>query len=239
MEKTIETSYEGSDGKKYHYEVFDNYLPAEEFDKIRYLLLPTAEERLEILKNQSEISGRQVNWTYTPNVVNLPEEVSIPESEIDPEFRLEALQEKSDEELSIALNQLIHTAANYKEKTQDWRLIYLVHMIYDYTITSPFFNNIIAPFDSLLDIKTLIRIKINMYPNTETMKEHGMHSDYPFSHKSGVFYINTCNGYTRLEDDTKIDSVANRILLFDASRPHTPSTTTDQSVRMNINFNYF
>ena len=58
-------------------------------------------------------------------------------------------------------------------------------------------------------------------------------------HKTGIFSINTCNGYTKLEDGTKIDSVANRMLLFDASRPHTPSTTTDQTVRVNINFNYF
>ena len=66
-----------------------------------------------------------------------------------------------------------------------------------------------------------------------------MHVDYPYSHKAAIFYINTCDGYTKLEDGTKIDSVANRMLLFDASKPHTPSDCTNQSVRVNINFNYF
>ena len=189
------------------YEVVDNFLSVSEFDKLRYLLLPTAEERLLILKEQDKmLEGKQVLWQYTPNVVTIPKSKT--------------------------------TATPYKE-IQDWKLFYLVHMIYDHTIVSPFFNNIISPFDNLLDIKTLIRIKINMYPNTETMKEHGMHSDSPFPHKAGILSINTCNGYTKLEDGTKIDSVANRMLLFDASRPHTPSTTTDQTVRVNINFNYF
>ena len=78
-----------------------------------------------------------------------------------------------------------------------------------------------------------------MYPNTETLKEHGMHTDYNYPHKASILYINTCDGYTKFEDGTKIDSVANRMLIFDGSKLHTSSTTTDQPVRMNINFNYF
>ena len=78
-----------------------------------------------------------------------------------------------------------------------------------------------------------------MYPNTETLKEHGIHIDYSFPHKAGILSINTCDGYTKLEDGTKIDSVANRMLLFDASNPHNSSTTTNQPVRVNININYF
>ena len=78
-----------------------------------------------------------------------------------------------------------------------------------------------------------------MYPNTETLHEHGTHIDLPFSHKAGILSINTCDGYTKLEDGTKIDSVANRMLLFDASTLHCSSTTTDQPVRVNININYF
>ena len=78
-----------------------------------------------------------------------------------------------------------------------------------------------------------------MYPNTEKVHEHGEHADYSWKHKTALFSLNTCDGYTKLEDGTKIDSVANRMLLFDASTPHTSSTCTDQPVRVNINFNYF
>ena len=126
-----------------------------------------------------------------------------------------------------------------KKGTEDWRLFYLAHLVYDHIPLSPLFNPIMTYCNELLDIKSLIRIKINLYPNTEIVKEHGMHTDYDFSHKAAILYINTCDGYTKLEDGTKIESVANRMLLFDGSKLHTPSTCTDQSVRMNINFNYF
>ncbi len=122
---------------------------------------------------------------------------------------------------------------------EDPKLFYLAHLIYDHTILSPFHNKIIPHFHEPLDIKSLIRIKINMYPNTQSVQEHGMHIDYKFSHKAGILSINTCDGYTKLEDGTKVDSVANRMLLFDASKEHSSSTCTNQPVRMNINFNYF
>lgn len=131
-----------------------------------------------------------------------------------------------------------YTPSVATRKIEDWRLFYLTHTVYDYTICSPFYEKIV-PHCKLLDLKAIIRIKINMFPNTETLKEHGMHIDYDFPHKAALFSINTCDGYTKLEDGTKIDSVANRMLLFDASNPHTSTTTTDQTVRMNINFNYF
>ena len=115
---------------------------------------------------------------------------------------------------------------------------YFSHMVYKYTILSPLYDKIL-PHCELLKFKALIRIKFNMYPNTEILKEHGMHTDYEFSHKAGILSINTCDGYTKLEDGTKIDSIANRMLIFDASNLHAPSTTTDQPVRVNINFNYF
>jgi len=132
-----------------------------------------------------------------------------------------------------------YTPSVATRKIEDWRLFYLTHIVYDYTICSPFYEKIV-PHCKQLDFKAIIRIKINMFPNTETLKEHGMHIDYDFPHKGALFSINTCDGYTKLgEDGTKIDSVANRMLLFDASKPHTSTTTTDQTVRMNINFNYF
>ena len=125
------------------------------------------------------------------------------------------------------------------DSTSNWRLFYLSHVVYEHTILSSLYEKIIPHCWEQLDIKSLIRIKINMYPNTQNVHEHGMHSDYDFNHKAAIFYINTCDGYTKLEDGTKIDSVANRMLLFDASTPHTSSTCTDQPVRVNININYF
>ena len=41
-----------------------------------------------------------------------------------------------------------------------------------------------------------------------------------------------------LEDGTKVDSVANRLLLFNSSLNHNSSTTTNAKGRYNININY-
>ena len=140
-----------------------------------------------------------------------------------------------------------HTPAGYAvnrdfkkpDSTRNWRLFYLTHMIYSDTITSPYYERILSHCCEQLDIKSLIRVKINMYPNTEKIYEHGMHFDYHFPHKGAILSINTCDGYTKFEDGTKIDSVANRLLLFDASKLHSSTTTTNQPVRINININFF
>ena len=124
-------------------------------------------------------------------------------------------------------------------KEGGWKHFYMCNTIYKRgIIRSPLYNELIPVFNQL-EIKALIRIKMNLYPNTEKIHEHEQHIDYPYSHKAGILYINTCDGYTKLADGTKIDSVANRMLLFDASTPHCSTTTSDTTARFNINFNYF
>jgi hypothetical protein len=134
----------------------------------------------------------------------------------------------------------VNYARGYVEKTpgkENWRLFYLTHLVYKHVVLSPLYEKI-RPLLEPLNIKALIRIKLNMYPNTEILKEHGMHTDFDYSHKIALLSINTCNGYTKLEDGTKIDSIANRMLLFDGSTLHSSTTCTDQPVRVNININY-
>ena len=91
---------------------------------------------------------------------------------------------------------------------------------------------------ALLNCRSLMRIKANFYPYTETLREHGKHADFDFPHYAAIYSLNTCNGFTRLSDGTKIDSVANRMLFFDGSTLHNSSTTTNAKGRYNINFNY-
>ena len=89
-----------------------------------------------------------------------------------------------------------------------------------------------------LNATTLIRAKVNLYLKTPKIIEHAQHRDCKFSHKGAIIYLNTCDGYTRLEDGTKIESVENRLLLFDASQLHNSTTTTNAVGRYNININY-
>ena len=116
---------------------------------------------------------------------------------------------------------------------------YFFHFIYsDFQIRSSFFN-IIAPILDKIECKSLIRIKCNLYPRTEKFEIHKKHVDYPFKHKGAIFYINTNDGFTILENDIKIESIENRILFFDSSENHSSTSTTNEKSRININFNYF
>ena len=101
-----------------------------------------------------------------------------------------------------------------------------------------FLDLFIERFKQLNIYRALMRIKINMYPCNDVMHEHAKHTDMPWKHKGALFSLNTCDGFTRLYDGTKIPSVANRIMFFDPSREHNSSTTTDASARYNINFNF-
>ena len=118
-------------------------------------------------------------------------------------------------------------------------LFYMTHLLYEMNApTSPLYDNLLPLLDKL-EVKSLMRIKANLYPNTETLHEHTMHIDYNFPHTGAILSLNTCDGYTKLKDGTKIDSVANRVLLFDPSEEHCSTTTTNVSARININLNYF
>ena len=122
---------------------------------------------------------------------------------------------------------------------QPWNW-YQTHLVYvDNHARSQHYEEIANIFlPKLKDLRSLMRIKANFYPHTETLREHLPHTDYEFKHTAAIFSVNTCVGFTRLEDGTKIDSVENRIIFFDGSISHNSSTTTTSSARWNINFNF-
>ena len=103
---------------------------------------------------------------------------------------------------------------------------------------SSFYQKMSPIVNSLTNFRALIRVKVNFYPRTDELYEHGRHVDYDFENKGAILSLNTCDGFTRLEDGTKVDSVANRLLLFDPSKKHNSSTTTGIEGRFNININY-
>ena len=77
------------------------------------------------------------------------------------------------------------------------------------------------------------------YPRTEKLEIHKPHFDYTYKHKGAIFYVNTNDGKTILDKNKQIDSVENRLLLFEPHFLHKSTSTTNAKVRININFNYF
>ena len=179
------------------YEVIDNFLDKEYFDKLVNFLVQ--EER-----GEREDGNIEMPWYFQSSI-------SYPKGH------------------------------NKWAPSENSNLFYMTHMFYEYhTPRSNFYGNIIPLLTKLEELKLhgLIRVKGNFYPNTEILHEHPMHIDYDFSHSGAILSLNTCDGYTKLKDGTKIDSVANRILLFDSSEKHCSTTTTNVPARINLNINY-
>ena len=116
---------------------------------------------------------------------------------------------------------------------------YFTHNIFsDYETKSPLFDDIIPILDKL-KVKSLYRIKINMYPQTHKIIEHGQHVDANFKCNVFLLSLNTCNGYTRIGKNTIIPSTENEGIFFKSDILHNSTTCTDKNIRLNMNFNYF
>ena len=97
--------------------------------------------------------------------------------------------------------------------------------------------NLIKPMTEKLNMKALLRSKVNLYYKTVKRVDHNVHVDMPFSHKGALLNLNTNNGGTVI-DGKSYKSVANQVLLFDASKPHHSFTQTDEELRFNMIVNY-
>jgi len=98
---------------------------------------------------------------------------------------------------------------------------------------------LISPFIHQLKMNRVIHIKANLTTKTPKILEHGYHTDHPYHPaKTAVYYVNTNDGYTKFETGEKVESVANRIVIFDSSIKHTGTTCTDKFARYVINMNW-
>jgi len=126
--------------------------------------------------------------------------------------------------------------------------IFFHTIYYNKTPCSPLYNLHFLPIMEALDVAVLLHIRVNLNTrllepylsdfHTDTKKE--IRKDSIASQwMTSVFYINTNNGYTELEDGTIVESVANRLASFPANTEHRVVTQTDEPARYVINFNYY
>ena len=169
--------------------------------------------------------------------------------------RNEITNDSSNESMDITDNYLNskyfdHLNSNLNSNTFPWfwtQKVYGVNDIHNYHFSHVFYKDnrihsqmwfpLIENFISLLKPKSLIRIKANLTMRTEKQIIFEKHIDQEFDCKVAIFYLNSNNGYT-LINNKKIKSIKNRMLFF-PNCAHTSSTTTDQPNRIVINFNYF
>ena len=120
-----------------------------------------------------------------------------------------------------------------------------IHNLYfNYAPTSEFLKTV-EPILRKLNPISIGKIKANLLTRTPNIIENSFHVDTLFSEEkmkqltTSIFYVNTNNGYTKFEDGTKVESVANRMVTFPANMKHTGTSCTNERTRVVINFNYF
>ena len=108
----------------------------------------------------------------------------------------------------------------------------------DNKINSNYFE-LLEPLLLKLNIKSLVRLKLNSTFKENTIKNFNLHTDVPFICNTAIFYLNTNNGKTIFKNQKEIESVENRIIIFPSNLEHTGTTHTDTTYRMVLNLNYF
>ena len=91
-----------------------------------------------------------------------------------------------------------------------------------------------------LKCNSIINIKLNSTNYATKIKEGTYHCDYNIKCKTAIYYLNTNDGYTKFQKDNKIiESIENRMVIFNSNLKHLGTNTTDSKRRLVLNFNYF
>jgi hypothetical protein len=97
--------------------------------------------------------------------------------------------------------------------------------------------NLWIPCIQKLKCYSLNRIKANLTQRTVFHRKTKHHIDIKDMF-TAIFYINTCNGYTRFKKGSNVKSVSNRMVIFDSNLQHSGVTCTNGKVRVVVNFNF-
>ena len=103
--------------------------------------------------------------------------------------------------------------------------------------TKSYYYSLLDACQNKLGVKKLVRIKANLNTRTLFHRKTGWHYDFE-DMTTSILYLNTNNGWTAIKGYGKVESVANRMVIFDSNLQHSGVTCTDQNRRVMINFNY-
>jgi hypothetical protein len=115
---------------------------------------------------------------------------------------------------------------------------YFFHKIYDNGQPMSDFFPLFVPLLNKLKVKSIMRIKVNLYTKTHKLVRHNMHTDFDFDHKGALLSLNDCDGGTWINDKF-IKSKANQIIFFNPAELHTSTSCTNAQARKNVILNYF
>ena len=136
---------------------------------------------------------------------------------------------------------------------KNYQFTYLFHSGYPNFYTDSNYYLVYPIVRKIPDIYQLVRIKANLQPHSEEKYISAWHWDSSVGQERdennmiteggtpiknayvGIFYLNTNNGYTELDDGTKVDCVANRFLIFPNEMKHRGVSTNDTMFKSVVN----
>ena len=110
-------------------------------------------------------------------------------------------------------------------------------MFYRNKIESPFYDDFLYLFQSL-NVQFLHRARVLMFVNQGEQYIHDRHVDHTTNCNTALIYMNSNDGFTDFETGERVESVKNRLLLFDGSIPHSSSTPTNTKERLLLSVTY-
>ena len=105
---------------------------------------------------------------------------------------------------------------------------------------SSHYTSFIVPILEKLKCKMVSNIRANCLLKDHKQYSSTFHCDNTYSCNTAILYMNTNNGYTLLgeKEKIKINSEANKLVVFNSQTKHCAVSQTDQERRIVINFNY-
>jgi hypothetical protein len=100
---------------------------------------------------------------------------------------------------------------------------------------------VVSPIINALEVASLIKVKANMTAAWSSIERFSPHIDNSLvGAKTAVFYLNDNDGYTEFVDSgQRVESVANRIVIFPSTTKHLGTTHTNSKTRIVLNINFF
>ncbi len=130
------------------------------------------------------------------------------------------------------------------ESTSSFQFVHTFYKVYMPDANKPFNKRDLSPLDGIiirLKPYIVLSVKANMTPRTAEPDKTDYHTDLPTTlqhQKTAILYFNTNNGYTEFEGGETVESIANRLVVFDSSQRHRGVSCTDEKYRLVLNFNY-
>jgi hypothetical protein len=112
------------------------------------------------------------------------------------------------------------------------------HMFYLNGKPNSAYTRLVEPLLKKIKFKKLLNVRSNLFLRDHVNTVYPKHKDYEYKHKVLLYYVNSTNGGTLLDEKVTIKCKKNRGLFMDGDIWHSPITQTNTKYRVVVNIGY-